>query len=103
MRRERGHAFRKRQVSDNHLVLTRRGWIERALLAATWGVGVPAAAQNDNRVALVIGNSTYSNAPLPNAAHDARAVSAVRDCKKPWGDARRPVAWQAGYPICEGS
>lgn len=77
MRRERGHAFRKRQVSDNHLVLTRRGWIERALLAATWGVGVPAAAQNAIRVALVIGNSTYSNAPLPNAAHDARAVSAV--------------------------
>ena len=49
--------------------LTRAMLIALALLA-------PAFAQSaEKRVALVIGNSAYSNGPLPNPANDARLIS----------------------------
>jgi hypothetical protein len=50
----------------------------REVMAAGLACSVPAWAQGTgNRVALVIGNAAYAAAPLPNAANDAKAMSAV--------------------------
>ncbi len=50
----------------------------REVMAAGLACSVPAWAQGSgNRVALVIGNAAYAAAPLPNAANDAKAMSAA--------------------------
>ena len=46
-----------------------------ALALAVFSVAVAHAAER--RLALVIGNSAYKNAPLVNPGNDARAVAAV--------------------------
>ena len=60
------------------------GMRRRSLLMAPlagWLQGGPAAlhaaGEVGSRVAVVIGNAAYAGAPLPNAAHDARAMSTV--------------------------
>ncbi len=58
--------------------LTRRAALSlgaAAALARAWPARAQAAA--GPRVALVIGNAAYAGAPLPNAANDARAMSAL--------------------------
>jgi hypothetical protein len=56
----------------------RGGWlIKGAIAGAAWlvaAVGI-AHASSDRRVALVIGNSTYKEAPLRNPVNDARAMA----------------------------
>jgi len=56
-----------------HARLARRG----ALALCLAGVGASAQAPLDIRVALVIGNSAYTNAPLANPGNDARAMAAT--------------------------
>src|ERR1043165_1502229 len=41
------------------------------------GTKPPAGAQAEPRIALVIGNSAYANAPLPNPVNDARDITAT--------------------------
>ena len=58
--------------------LTRRAALRlgvAAALARTWPARAQAAA--GPRVALVVGNAAYAGAPLPNAANDARDMSAL--------------------------
>ncbi len=63
------------------------GWRRRSLLMAPlmtplvplagWLTPSQAATMPGTRVALVIGNAAYAGAPLPNAANDAKAMSAA--------------------------
>ena len=47
-----------------------------AIFALVWGVAsILANAAVGDRVALVIGNGKYSNAPLVNSVNDSRAVA----------------------------
>ena len=56
---------------------SRRALVQGAVGCA-WLSALPSWAQaSANRVALVIGNAAYAGAPLPNAANDAKAMSAV--------------------------
>ena len=51
-------------------------WIIRSVVIAALLVLAPAGAQAEKRVALVIGNSAYRNAPaLPNPRNDAAAIA----------------------------
>ena len=55
----------------------RVGWsavVLAALFGCGWAVAQPTA---ENRLALVIGNSSYKHAPLPNAVPDARLMEVV--------------------------
>jgi uncharacterized caspase-like protein len=47
------------------------------LLAALLAAGLPAFAANESRVALVIGNAAYREAPLKNPANDAADIAAA--------------------------
>jgi hypothetical protein len=58
----------------NSVVLSAAGVAAGLCFATVW----PDAAFADRRVALVIGNSTYQNAPvLPNPTRDAKAIAAT--------------------------
>src|SRR4051812_25518005 len=49
-----------------------------ALATIGWGALTGAAtAKDDRRVALVVGNSSYAEAPLRNSVNDARAMARV--------------------------
>ncbi|MBL8341047.1 MAG: caspase family protein [Rubrivivax sp.] len=53
--------------------ISRRTWL--AAVACLAGPLADAAAAGSPRVALVVGNGRYAQAPLPNAVNDARAVA----------------------------
>ena len=57
--------------------LGRRQLMHGALGAGLLGAVSARAQAGAARVALVIGNAAYPSAPLPNAAHDARAMATV--------------------------
>jgi hypothetical protein len=55
----------------------RRAFLQSiAALSATWSGRTPAAA-DASRIALVVGNNSYPQSPLVNAANDARAMAGV--------------------------
>jgi uncharacterized caspase-like protein len=59
---------------------TRREFLKAGAAAALSGGGVrPAAAADSSRLALVVGNNAYRDAPLGNAVNDAKAVGALLD------------------------
>ena len=47
------------------------------IFLVSWFMAGPVHANPDRRVALVIGNSAYAEAPLRNPVNDARAMAAV--------------------------
>jgi uncharacterized caspase-like protein len=57
--------------------MARFGLVACLVLATLAFQGGRAAAQQAQRIALVIGNSTYTEAPLKNPVNDARAMSAA--------------------------
>ncbi|MFY7974352.1 MAG: caspase family protein [Rubrivivax sp.] len=52
-------------------------WLAALVVAIAGGIGNAAHAAAEPRFALVIGNGSYSAAPLPNAGNDANAVAKV--------------------------
>jgi uncharacterized caspase-like protein len=64
-----------REDETEGLRLQRRALVLSPL--AGWLTSLQAANASSLRVALVIGNAAYANAPLPNAANDARAMGAA--------------------------
>jgi formylglycine-generating enzyme required for sulfatase activity len=52
------------------------GWFAVALSIGAWLFATSAEAQSERRVALVIGNAAYREAPLENPVNDARAMAA---------------------------
>jgi hypothetical protein len=77
---------RRRATESSRLNVVRKFTLQRRSVAWLAGFGwlvflapalVPASAQAQSRIALVIGNSTYRNVPaLPNPANDAREIGA---------------------------
>jgi hypothetical protein len=59
--------------------MNRVGWISIVAVscAGLWSPAAQAQPRSENRVALVIGNSAYADAPLLNPSNDAKAVAAT--------------------------